>query len=84
MEGNVFTGYLSLNYRSQPNVLFGLAVANSRGAVDYETTGVTKGDVDLTRTSVLPYVHWSPRPGLGVWGLFCAGWGDLALQDEVG
>ena len=32
----------------------------------------------------MPYAHWSPRPGLGVWGLFGAGWGDLDLKDEAG
>ncbi len=84
MDGNVFTGYLGVDYRLQPNVLVGLAVAHSQGDVDYETTDVTKGDVDVTLTSVLPYAHWSPRPGLGVWGLFGAGWGDLKLRDEAG
>ena len=84
MDGNVFTGYLGVNYRLQPNILLGLAVAHSQGAVDYETPDVTKGDVDVTLTSILPYAHWSPRPGLGVWGLFGAGWGDLQLRDEAG
>ena len=84
MDGDVFTGYLGLDYRLQPNVLLGLAVAHSQGDVDYETTDVTKGEVDITLTSILPYAHWSPRPGLGVWGLFGAGWGDLRLRDEAG
>ena len=84
MDGNVFTGYLGVDYRLQPTVLLGLAVAHSQGDVDYETADVTKGDVDVTLTSVLPYAHWSPRPGLGVWGLFGAGWGDLKLRDEAG
>ena len=84
MDGNVFTGYLGVDYRLQPTVLLGLAVANSRGEVDYETADVTKGDVDVTLTSILPYAHWRPRPGLGVWGLFGAGWGDLQLCDEAG
>ena len=73
MDGDVFTGYHGLDYRLQPNVLLGLAVAHSRGDVDYETTDVTKGAVDITLTSILPYAHWSPRLGLGVWGLFGAG-----------
>ena len=84
MNGNVSTGYLGVDYRLQPTVLFGLAVAHSQGDVDYETTDVTKGDVDVTLTSILPYAHWSPRPGLGVWGMFGAGWGDLKLRDEAG
>ena len=84
MDGNVFTGYLGVDYRLQPNVLLGLAVAHSQGDVDYETTDMTRGDVDITLTSLLPYAHWSPRPGLGVWGLFGVGWGDLQLRDEAG
>ena len=72
MDGNVFTGYLGLDYRLQSNVLLGVAVAHSQG------------DMDFTLTSVLPYAHWSPRPGLGAWGLFGAGRGDLKLRDEAG
>ena len=84
MDSNVFTGYLGLDHRLQPNVLLGLAVAHSQGDVDYEARDVTKGDVDITLTSVLPYAHWSPRPGLGVWDRFGAGWGDLKLRDKAG
>ena len=66
------------------DVLLGLAVAHGQGDLDYETRDVTKGDVDITLTSVLPYAPWGPRPGLGIWGLFGAGWGDLDLKDEAG
>lgn len=34
MDSNVFTGYLGPDYRLQPNVLLGLAVAHSQGDVD--------------------------------------------------
>ena len=64
MGGNVFTGSLDLDYRLQPNVLLGLAVAHSQDNVDYETTDVTKDDVDPMLTSVVPYAYW--RSGLGV------------------
>ena len=40
--------------------------------------------MNITLTSILPYAHWSLRPGLGVWGLFGAGWGDLQLRGEAG
>ena len=66
MDGEVFTGYVGLDYRLQQNVLLGLAVAHSRGDVDYETADVIRGAADLRLTSVLPYAHWTPRPGLGV------------------
>ncbi len=84
MDGEVFTGYVGLDYRLQQNVLLGLAVAHSRGDVDYETADATRGDVDLRLTSVLPYAYWTPKPGLGVWGLSGAGWGDATIEDEHG
>ena len=37
-----------------------------RTDVDCQTTDETEGEVDLTLSSVLPYAHWTPRPGLGV------------------
>lgn len=52
MAGDVVTSYLGLDYRVQPNVLVGLAVPHSQGDMDYETRDVTKGDVDITLTSV--------------------------------
>ncbi len=84
MDGDVFTGYVGLDYRMRRDVLLGMALAQSWGDVDYETTGVTRGKVDVGLTSVLPYVHWTPRSGLGVWGLLGAGWGDTDLEDEAG
>ena len=84
MDGDVYSGYLGLDYRVRPDVLLGLAVAHSRGDVDYATTGVTEGALDVELTSVLPYAHWTPRPGLGVWGLVGAGWGRAELRDEAG
>ena len=47
---------------------------------DYHVEAVDR----ITLTSVLSYAHWSPRPGLGVWGVFGAGWGDLKFRDEAG
>ena len=84
MDGDVYSGYLGLDYRVRPDVLLGLAVAHSRGDVDYASTGVTEGALDVELTSVLPYAHWTPRPGLGVWGLVGAGWGRAELRDEAG
>ena len=57
MDGDVFIGYLGLDYRLQANVLLSLTVAHSQGDGDYAARDVTKGDVDITLTSVLPYVH---------------------------
>lgn len=84
MDGDVYSGYLGLDYRVRPDVLLGLAAAHSRGDVDYAAAGVTEGNLDVELTSVLPYAHWTPAPGLGVWGLLGAGWGSAELRDEAG
>ena len=80
MDGTLYSGYLGVDYRPQATVLLGLAVAHSTGDVSYERTGATKAGADVELTSVLPYAHWQPRPGLGVWGLAGAGWGEMDLK----
>lgn len=84
MDGDVFSGYLGLDYRARTNVLLGVAVSHAAGKVDYETAADDRGRVDTALTSVMPYAHWTVRPGLGVWGLLGAGWGDAELTDPNG
>lgn len=84
MDGDVFSGYLGLDYRVRTNVLLGLAVSHAAGKVDYETDAGDRGRVDTGLTSVMPYAHWTVRPGLGVWGLLGAGWGKAELTDADG
>lgn len=84
MDGDVFSGYLGLDYRARTNVLLGVAVSHAAGKVDYETAAADRGRVDTGLTSVMPYAHWTVRPGLGVWGLLGAGWGDAKLADPDG
>ncbi len=81
MDGTLYSGYLGLDYR-HASLLMGLAVAHSTGEVNYERTGATKAGADVQLTSVLPYVHWQPTPGLGVWTLLGAGWGEMDLKLE--
>lgn len=81
MDGDVFSGYLGLDYRARTNVLLGVAVSHAAGKVDYETAADDRGRVDTGLTSVMPYAHWTVRPGLGVWGLLGAGWGEAELTD---
>ena len=80
MDGTLYSGYVGVDYRPQATVLMGLAVAHSTGDVNYERTEATKAGADVELTSVLPYAHWQPRPGLGVWGLAGAGWGEMDLK----
>ena len=64
MDGRLYSGYVGVDYRPQATVLMGLAVAHSTGDVNYEREA-TKAGADVELTSVLPYAHWQPRPGLG-------------------
>ena len=93
-EGELYTGYMGLDYRFGNRGLAGVAISRSVGEVDYEVdgsfhlmsgeTGSIRGEVDLELTSVLPYAHYSIRPGLSMWGLFGAGIGDIELEDGAG
>ncbi len=82
LAGRLASGYVGVDYRPRPAVLLGLALAHSTGDVEYERTGETDQEVagDVEVTSVLPYAHWQPRPGLGVWSLLGMGWGTLAIE----
>ena len=80
MDGTLYSGYVGVDYRPQSTVLIGLALAHSTGDVSYERTGATNAVADVELTSMLPYMHWQPRPGLGVWGLAGAGWGKMNLK----
>ncbi len=79
MDGTLYSGYVGVDYRPQATVLLGLALAHSTGDVSYEREA-TKAGADVELTSVLPYAHWQPRPGLGVWGLAGVGWGEMDLK----
>ena len=79
MDGTLYSGYVGVDYRPQATMLLGLALAHSTGDVNYEREA-TKAGADVELTSVLPYAHWQPRPGLGVWGLAGVGWGEMDLK----
>ena len=83
MDGDLYGGYVGLDYRLDPKVMLGLAVSHTNGEVDYEVTRPSnraKVGLDLQLTSVLPYARWQPYDGLGVWGMFGAGWGEMDMD----
>ena len=83
-DGGVAGGYLGIDFGLRHDLLMGVAFAHSRGGADYAIDSVTSGKADLSVTSVLPYAHWRPHAGLGVWSLLGVGVGGAALQDEAG
>ncbi len=84
MDGEIVSGFAGVERRVGADALVGLALSRSEGDIDYTADEATKGAADVALTGLLPYVHWNPRPELGVWGAFGFGWGDLGVEDEAG
>ena len=83
LDGEVFSGYLGLDYRWGTDTLLGVAVSYSTGDIDYEETETGAGELETTLRSVYPYAYWSPRPGLDLWGVLGYGSGATALTDTA-
>ena len=83
LDGEVVSGYLGLDYRWGTDTLLGVAVSHSTGDIDYEETETGAGELETTMRSVYPYAYWSPRPGLGLWGVLGYGSGETALTDTA-
>ena len=81
MEGDVGSGLVGFDFRAREDVIAGVALNYSEGDTDYRFIEGTKGTIDTSLTSVYPYVHWSPRERLGVWGMVGVGKGKATLDD---
>ena len=82
VDGRVLSGYLGIDYRVKNPLKLGLALSRNAGELDYTSTLGDAGVVDMTLTSVLPYMHWSARTGMDVWGMGGAGWGAMQVTDQ--
>ena len=87
LDGNLRAGYLGLDYRLSSGGLVGVALSRSEGEIDIGTADDTldkgtldKGTLDTRLNSVYPYGYWSPRAGMGLWGLLGVGSGDATLS----
>ena len=78
-EGSVVSAYLGADWRLRPRLLIGGAVTyGGAREVTYDNAGA-KGKATINLGAALPYAHWSPLPGLGVWGLAGLGGGVAAV-----
>ena len=83
-DGSVLSGYVGADWRWAPDLLIGGALAFSgAGDVNYYSAGV-KGKATVNLAAVLPYAHYTPLPGLGVWGLAGLGGGSAAVTPDGG
>ena len=86
LDGELVSGFLGLDYRWGTDTLLGVAVSHSQGDIDYGEIDYGEadngpGELETTLRSVYPYAYWSPRPGLGLWGVLGYGFGETALTD---
>ena len=86
LDGGVASLHLGADYRLD-RWLFGLAVGQSRGEVDFKDSKVAdpawgEGTVGIDLTNVLPYLQWSPdgRGDRVVWGTVGIGRGEARLK----
>ena len=84
LDGQVGAVYVGADHYWGSKVVLGAAVSHSRGTLDYSDIGGGSARLGANLTAVHPYVHWSPREGLGLWGMMGLGRGtaDLDLGDD--
>ena len=80
VDGEMLAGYLGVDGHLTATTQVGLAVSRSQG--DLASQGASRSDMELSLTTVLPYVRWQPSPALSVWGLGGIGFGELAVTTE--
>ena len=83
LDATVRSAYLGADYRFGPGPLAGLALSRTTSSISFESEINGKGTVDVSLTGLYPYVQWSPRSGLSVWGLLGAGWGDADMWEAA-
>ena len=82
LDGRVGAAYLGADRRWGSKALVGMAASHSVGALDYANGGDGENEMEVGArlTSAHPYVKWSPRPGLDLWGLMGFGRGAAELE----
>ena len=86
-RGDLFTVHLGIDTRVGSRLLVGVAASHSRGKLGYTLGGqanAVPAAVDGDLTSAQPYLQWTPRAGLQVWGSGGAGRGTLQVMDTFG
>ena len=84
LEGRTRSAWAGADYRFGSGALVGLAVSHNRMESDFVSRVNGAGGVDARLTGLYPYLHWSPRAGLGLWGMAGGGRGEADLEDAAG
>ena len=85
LKGDVVSGWIGLDYAGERSMA-GLAVSYVDGRGDFDDLGIEddRSKVASSLTSLYPYLRWSPREDLELWGLLGLGRGDMWIEDARG
>ena len=81
-RGEVVTGYLGMDAQVGERLFAGVALAHSDGDMGYGIADFA-GQLDVSLTSLLPYVSFQLSEKLEIWSVVGVGWGDGDFRDAV-
>ena len=80
-DGSVVSASLGVDTRLSAEVLAGMTLAQSTGAVDYTDSYAVTGEVTTSVTSINPYVGWQTPGGMNLWAAAGYGTGEVEIDD---
>ena len=80
-DGSVVSASLGFDTRLSAEVLAGMTLAQSTGAVDYTDSYAVTGEVTTSVTSLNPYVGWQMPGGMNLWAAAGYGTGEVEIDD---
>ena len=80
-DGSVVSASLGFDTRLSAEVLAGMTLAQSTGAVDYTDSYAVTGEVTTSVTSLNPYVGWQMPSGMNLWAAAGYGMGEVEIDD---
>ena len=82
LNGDLFSAYVGVDLKPQPDLLTGLAIAMNRSGVDYTATDDSQGTYTINITSANPYISWSPSDSLSLWISAAYGRGTVERKEQ--
>ena len=79
LEGSATAAHVGVDYNYGARWLAGVALSRAAGAIGLKDADGNTGALTPALTSVVPYVNWSPRAGLSLWGLGGRSRGEMAV-----
>ena len=83
-DGTVTSANLGIDTRLSRDVLAGVSLTSSRGAVDYAEFDAQEGKLSASLTSINPYVGWGSPGGMTLWAMAGYGTGEVEVDDAAG